>query len=116
MELNHEHAVSFLTGALTLWGVLRAVAKGTATTKDDELVAAGERMKAWTADKARVIWPLVELAAKSNSLPGSVSKAILALEYLRKAYKEAHGSELPKQCEKVANEIWRQISQTAKQL
>jgi len=115
MEINQEHAISFLTGALSLWAVLKASSKHTATTKDDELVEAGERMKEWTRQKATVIWPLVEFAAASNKLPAGVAKAIWALEQLRTAYKAAHGSELPKKCEQVAQEIWAQLSVAEKE-
>ena len=114
MEINQEHVVSFMTGALSLWAVLKASSKHTSTTKDDELVEAGERLKEWTRQKAVVIWPLVELAAKSNSLPSNVAKGIWALEQLKKAYTDAHGSQLPAQCEKIAQEIWAQISQEEK--
>lgn len=110
MEINHEHVVSFFTGALALWGVLKASAPHTKTTKDDELIAAGERLKAWTDSKARAIWPLVELAAASSKLPAGVAKAIYALEMLKRAFREAHGSDLPKVCEETAREIWAQIS------
>lgn len=115
MEINHEHVTAFLTGALSLWGILKASSKHTKTTKDDELVEAGERLKAWTETKARVIWPMVELAGKTNSLPSGVSKAIWALELLRKAYQDAHGAELPKMCEQVASDVWKEISLSEKE-
>lgn len=115
MEINQEHVTAFVTGALSLWVVLKGVSKRTSTTKDDELVEAGEKIKAWTENKARVIWPLVELAGKTNSLPQGVSKAIWALELLRKAYRDAHNSDLPKTCEQVANDVWQGISKFDKE-
>ena len=114
MEINQEHVTAFITGALSLWAVLKASSKHTATTKDDELVEAGERLKEWTKQKATVIWPLVELAGKTNSLPQGVSKAIWALELLKKAYQDAHGSTLPSKCEETARNIWATLSSEQK--
>lgn len=110
MDINHEHAVSFLTGALSLYAVLKAIASKTQTTKDDELVEAAKKLKDWTESKARIIWPMVEFAAAAGKLPAGVSKAIWALEQLKKAYNQAHGSDLPKLCEETAQRIWAELS------
>jgi hypothetical protein len=115
MEINQEHVVSFMTGALSLYGVLKAIASATKTTKDDELVEAAQKLKAWTESKARVIWPMVEFAATAGKLPAGVSKAIWALEQLKKAYTQAHGSDLPKVCEDTARRVWAELSVAEKE-
>lgn len=116
MQIDYQHVVSFLTGALALYGALRVVAPITQTTKDDELVRAAENTKRWIEGKAPIIWSLVEVASKVGKLPDSVSKTIYFLELLKKAYADAHQTSLPKDAEALAHKIAQQISNEAKKL
>lgn len=115
MEINQEHVVSFVTGALSFWAVLKAIAGKTKTTKDDELVQAGQDVHAWAEKRAAVIWPLVELAAQTGKVPQGVAKAIYALELLKKAWGEANKSEMPRKCEEAAQQVWAVLSVTEKE-
>lgn len=114
MVITHEHVVSFLTGSACLFALLKVIAPMTQTTKDDALVEGVSRAKSWIEQKAPVVWGLVEVAAKTGSLPAGVGKAIYFVEILRKAYAEAHQKDLPRDIEAVAMKIANEMSRSEK--
>jgi hypothetical protein len=114
MTLTTDHLVSFFTGGLALYGLLRVVAPLTKTTRDDEALAALDRGKTWVANKAPGLWVAIEMAGRLNALPAGVSKAIWYLEQIRKAYYDAHKSEIPKDLEAYAQKLAAEMSRGAK--
>lgn len=114
MNLTTEHLTAFIAGGLSLIAVLRVVAPLTKTTRDDDAVAALDKGKAWVSTKAPILWAGIEVAGKLNALPAGAAKGIWYLEQIRRAYFEAHKSEIPKELEALAQKIAADISQEAK--
>jgi len=111
--LTLPNITAFFVALAYLYSFLVWIAPKTATKIDDEAVAAVERAKSWGYSMSPFFWSIVEGMEKSGKIQ-KLNKPVEFLLQLRKAYQDAHGTDLPKPAEIVAQQIAAGLSAQAK--